>query len=199
MLDVLTPAVTNDLASVTTIKAELQIGDASQDAYLATLIREASGLVSVYCGRVLVAETVRETFRLDRSRPSLILSRFPVVTVTSVVADGVTLTTDDYEVDRDAGTLWRLSDDARTAWTARKVVVTYTAGLSPIPADIERATVDLVKLAYFSRSRDPALRSEKILDVIDTAYQVTATSPTVGGLPADIAARLDRYRSPSVA
>jgi len=199
MLDVLTPAASYDLASVATIKAELQIGDASQDAYLATLIREASGLVSVYCGRVLLAETVRETFRLDHSRPSLNLSRFPVVSVTTVTANGVTLAADDYEVDRDAGTLWRLSDDARTAWTARKVVVTYTAGLSPVPADIERATVDLVKLAYFSRSRDPALRGQKILDVLDEQFQVTATSSTVGGLPADIAARLDRYRSPSVA
>jgi hypothetical protein len=201
MLEVVTPASTLDLVALATVKAELGIIDTTQDSYLSILIREASGLVSLHCQRVFPLETVAETFRRDPSptcgrfpvvRP-VVLTRNPVASITSVTVDGVTLAGTDYEIDKAAGLLWRLTaSDTRTAWTYNKLVVTYAAGFTTIPGEVERVTADLVKLAYASRSRDPALRAEKILDLIDSQYQVG------GDLTADILARVAQYRQPVV-
>ena len=72
----------------------------------------------------------------------------------------------------------------------------YRAGYEPadLPEDIRRACIDLVKYRYFSRSRDPALRSERILDVIDSSFTSASSTSTKRGLPLDIAERLDNYR-----
>lgn len=218
-LTVATPATSYDLTVLATVKAEFDVSGSADDAVLADLIRQASGDIASYCGRVFAEEAVTETFRLGddacdgdwrgygqgwaRYKPGrggaepLCLDRWPVSSITSVVEDGTTLDADDYQLKASNGLLYRLSDDVIVPWSGLKVVVTYVAGyelLAELPYEIERACLDLVKMRYYGRDRDPLLRAEKILDVTESQWTASTSTPRRGGLPEEIARRLDDYR-----
>jgi hypothetical protein len=206
VLTVVTPATSVDLTILANVKAELGITDSSEDVTLETYIDQASAAVTSYCNRVFARETVTQTFRnmvSRRERPDVILlDRYPVTNVATLVEDGTTLTRDtDFEVDTETGKLFRLSDDSAVNWTFDKLAVTYTAGyllLGTLPMNIERATISLVKLLRSSATRDPSLRSENILSGL---YSYTLFSPStdfVAGLPGDVEALLAPYRNISV-
>jgi hypothetical protein len=218
-LTVTAAAANYNLTAAATFKAECAITGSADDAVIATLIQQASGDIAAYLGRVLARETVVETFRLGdddcedywrgygqgwaRYKPGrggaepLALDRWPVASMTSVVEDGTTLDSDEIELKASNGLLYRLSNDVIVPWSGLKVVVTYAAGyslLAGLPFELERACLDLVKLRYYARDRDPLLRSEKILDVTESAWTATTAAATRGGLPDDIARRIDAYR-----
>lgn len=188
------------LTTLAKVKAELQSPDAD-DALLTTLIEQASATIETFCGRSFAAAAGTETIRLDRWRERLILDRTPVVSVASVVLSGQALDPASYEVESSgSGFLLRLdASSCSIGWPVGRVVVTYTAGYSATPPDVERCCIDLVSRAYFARGRDPALRSEKILDVIDQSWFDPDKVEMRGGFPADIADRLTAYRMVTIA
>jgi Phage gp6-like head-tail connector protein len=185
MLSIVTAADTYDLTTLATVKAELGIVDREEDEALASMIRQASGVIADHCNRVFALETVEETIRLNRRMHELVLERFPVTEIASVIENGVTLTEDDYEADLAAGTLRRLRNDTRDWWTS-KIVVTYSAGyslLDAVPMGIERACITLVRQYRFGADRDPMLRASGLDNVGNSSYfNVTALSPEVTGL-----------------
>ncbi|AWK85033.1 phage head-tail connector protein [Azospirillum thermophilum] len=183
------------LTTLAKVKAELQSPDAD-DALLTTLIEQASATIETFCGRSFAAAAGTETIRLDRWRERLILDRTPVVSVASVVLNGQALDPASYEVENSgSGFLLRLdASSCSIGWPVGRVVVTYTAGYSATPPDVERCCIDMVKLSYFSRSRDPLLRSEDVQDVVSKTWTAVPSVETLGGLPADIAGRLSGYR-----
>ncbi len=189
------------LTTLATVKAELGITGTDDDAYLETLIEQASASIETFCGRSFASASQAQTFRLDRWRERLMLDRTPVASVASVVLNGTTLDGAAVEVESPgAGFLLRVDGNGCSlGWPAGRVVVTYTAGYASTPADVERCCIDLVKLSYFARGRDPVLRSEKILDVIDQSWFDPDKVEMRGGLPADIADRLDAYRMVTIA
>jgi hypothetical protein len=225
VFSVSTPAATTALTTLANVKAELSITGTDEDAYLTAKIARVSAQICTYLKvptagdgtRTLGRETLVETIRRDRplgydpgwtgtyldrfgpadsGRTRLLLSRRPIVLVTSVVEDGTTLDASAYEVDGAAGILTRLSSDMLAAWAARKVVVTYVAGWKlpgdtgpTMPGDIEDAAIRLIKTGRFARERDPGIKSETIPGPITTVYQ-DATSE----LPEDVTALLDPYR-----
>lgn len=203
MLTVLTPAASHDLTTLEAVKAELEVTGTLDDTVIAALIRQASATIARFCRRVFALETVRQVVtiygRLDQAAGAefLFLDRTPVAEIVSITVDGIALAPADYELDAENGKLFRLSGGYPVGWWGCRTVIVYRAGydlLPGLPHDIERAAVDLVKRYYYGRSRDPALRSEQVLDVIDQAFTSTASEPMVDGLPADIAARLSFYR-----
>jgi hypothetical protein len=212
MLTVLTPATSYDLTTVETVKTELGLTGSTDDAFLGTLIRQASDDVARYCRRVLATESVREVFRTGRSyaRPCdfdapLWLARTPVVAVTSLIEDTVTLVDGtDWEVDKETGKLTRLVDGASglvgywgsTMGWGSVITVEYSGGYSllpDLPNDLERCAIDLLKRRYFARSRDPALRSQQVLDLVNKSFTADGSEPVKRGLPLSIAQRLDDY------
>jgi hypothetical protein len=206
MLTVLTPAETYDLTTLETVKTEMEISGSAQDVFLGALIRQASGDVARYCMRVFALETVREVFRSTRlvwRRTDFadyrFLARVPVVSVASIVEDGTGLVEGvDFEVDIDTGRLARLSggDTIYGYGWGSVTTVEYSGGyqlLPSLPYDIERATIDLVKRRYYSRSRDPALRSQEVLDLVNKSFTAEGSEPMKRGLPRSIAERLDEY------
>jgi hypothetical protein len=207
ILTVVTPATSQDLTLLATVKAELGISGSTEDTAIETWIDQASAACSAYCNRVFGRETVTQQFRrynrVERSSV-LVLDRFPVTSFTSVVEDGVTLVNGtDYECDLSTGLLYRLSasDDSVVAWDCDKLTVTYVGGfalLGDLPATVERACISMVKLLRASATRDPALRSENILSGL---YSYTLFGPSdmgPGGLPNDVEALLAPYRVVSV-
>mgnify|MGYP007071609760 CR=1 FL=1 len=206
VLTVVTPASVENrrLCTLAQVEAELGLADGGEMPALNALRDQVSAAIANWCGHVLAEEVVRETWR---GRPEtdgpLLLRRFPVTAIASVTEGGVALAATDYELDAEAGRLWRLRGDQWAAWGGSPIQVQYTAGWrvpdqanATLPADIQRAAVLAVVAAWEARGRDPALRSINIPDVAAETY----LDPQAGmeALPPVVAGLLQPYRVLSV-
>ena len=193
MPTVVTPATSYDLTVLATVKSELGIANNSEDENLLRWIRQASDVVSKYCNCVFAKETVSETFRRATTRSDdILLSRYPVSSIVSVVENGVTLATTDYEVRAESGLLTKLSNDEPACWSAGKIEVVYVAGyalLTDLPYGIERACLVLVSQYRFSAGRDPQTRSDSVEGIgassVFDGLDASGLSPEVLGLLKD--------------
>ncbi|HEU5018358.1 MAG TPA: phage head-tail connector protein [Pseudolabrys sp.] len=198
MLEVIAPADSFDLITLADIKAELGITGTTEDANLARWITAASDSVARYCRRVFAAQTYRETFRVA-AKPDLVLTRYPVGDVVSVVENETTLAADETEIETDSGVLRRLINDRLAWWACGKIVVTYRAGFADVtdtpslPAPIERATIMLVSLFRQRAQRDPAVRQVTHGDTAVT-YGLGQLGADADALPAEVTALLASYR-----
>lgn len=200
LLTVTVPAAATALTDLASVQAELGLGAQQDVTYIEKQIAAASAAIVSWCGRVFARETVREVWRPEREIECLMLARVPVASITSVVEDGITLDAAAYELDPEAGFLWRLSCDERTPWRTRKLTVTYIAGyLLPgqngrnLPTDIERACILMVAAQHNARGRDPLLRSEGAQGI----GQVSYLDPRAGmeAMPPQAAALLQPYQA----
>lgn len=206
MLTVVTPAASMALTTLEAVKAELSLSGTGDDAWLTDTIARASAIIARWCGRVFALETVQETYRIDRATDLLVLSRWPVAAVVSIVAGGAWLAADGWEVDAANGDLYRLGvGDQRKVWPIGKTVVTYSAGFilpgaegCDLPADIEAACIALCVRAFPAKGRDPALRSYENPDVEKYSFVDPDKLLTVDGLPTDVAERLRPYRQVTI-
>ena len=194
MLEILSPAATSDLTTLAIAKRGLGVADATQDARIADLIREASDLVAQWCNRAgFGRETLRQTERLVSPVDVIVLQRDLGVLVSSVTEDGVALAADEYE--RGGVLLYRLRGDVRVPWGARTVIVEYQAGFAlpdEVPPALERACLDLLAGLWHGQGRDPAVRNETTEGVGAVGY-VELRGDTLP-LPPDRLAALERYR-----
>ncbi|MDB5415098.1 MAG: hypothetical protein JWR10_3433 [Rubritepida sp.] len=178
ILTVTVAATVRNLAELVSVKAELDLGDGADGADLLRRIRAVSTAIDRFCGRTLARETLQEVVRPVRALDVLVLSRYPVASITSIVADGATLVAGtDFEADLETGRIWRLSGDVRCCWRCRKITALYAAGyLLPgqvganLPEDITRACIVAVTASYQAKGRDPLLRSEASQDVGQKSY-----------------------------
>jgi hypothetical protein len=193
MLTVLTPATNFKLTTIEAVKSELGIVGTAEDAWIADAIDRASDTITRFCNCVLTREVLQETIVLKRPTESLMLTRFPVVIAdVEVTVDGTGALT---EVDGFSGLVYRLDASGnRICWPAGRIVVIYGAGYilpadvgRDLPHDIERAAILVVKASYFSRQRDPLLKSESIEDAVQSSWWM-------GGLPPEVEGILSRYR-----
>lgn len=225
MVSVVTPASSRDLTTLSWVKTVLNIQGGAEDDFLKKTITQASAAAENYCNRVFASETVQAIFRPQRGYAGsglsggfdpLQLPRWPISSVSSVVTlrtltdDPETLVLDtDYEINAASGQLGRLNSDGNPRnWEAIKTTVVFAAGytlpgqavasgIDALPADIEAGVLEIIKGTWFSRERDPAVRSENIPEIMATSYQIAM--PTGSGLPAAAEALLDNYRVPVVA
>jgi hypothetical protein len=203
-------ASSHDMTTLSVVKAELGITDTNSDEILSRYISEGSAAVENFCNRVLVVETVKDQFWPQRDPQFQIaiqgvdqvqLSRWPVISVSSVVEDGLTLTVDtDFVVDAARGSLIRLdSNGYPTRWPAVAISATFQAGYATIPADVSAALIRMVSQRWFAKGRDPSLRGETIPGVYSAQYWVSAGAGSSGNLTPDVADLLENYRVPVVA
>lgn len=195
ILTVTTPAADTRLTTLAAVKLELDITGDDSDPKLEAHIVAASAAVQTHCKRIFAIESVVESIRLRRHHEEIILKRIPVVAVASVAVASVALEATDYEADRDAGMLYRLSGDLRTSWPcAVAVVVEYSTGFATIPADVVKATTMLVAGYRAGAGRDPTLRSETIDGVRSVGYALAgAVGGMEGSLPGTVATLLEKY------
>lgn len=220
------PATVRNLTTADAVRLEIGLADAKDDAWIASVLPRVSARVETYCERVFARETVTETWNatsgqaqtdthpsMERlggtERPSLRLSRTPTSgTPTIVFTDGddtETLETTDYRLDPATGLLLRLNDNGRPIyWPSYQIDVTYAGGyLLPdqegrdLPDDLEGAVIDMVKLRYHARQRDPMLRAETVELMGSQTFWVPGAGET--DIPETIRAVLDGYRRISVA
>ena len=183
------------LVSVDALKTELQITTADTDDYLSGVLDRTSEAVEAYCKRIFAVETVQETYRPSSAEWCLLLTRYPVIAISSITEDAVAVAASDYEVDNETGELFRLTSDMRDRWWALKIVVTYQAGYTSLPGPVTQAIFELVKLGQAARTRDPSLRSENILEGL-YSYTLFGSGDYKAGMPSTVAAMLDPYVAP---
>jgi hypothetical protein len=212
LVSITTPPATTALTLLATAKGDLNVTTSTDDAFITNLIDRASGIVSEYCGWPLGKESIVETFRFGtdfgigpanqqvapygtplnvKFRP-LILQYSPVVTLTSVVENGVTLTAGtDYEIDAPAGLIYRLrtvgNTNTRSWWNIPTVVVTYDAGYAlpgdsgrTLPRSIEDICLTLVRSAYLSRGFDTSVVMDWTPDLGRTQYTRSGGASVMG-------------------
>ena len=196
---VVTAATDRNLVTLELVRLECDIVDHSEDRQLAMWLRQASGVIEQRCDPCLVRETFRQNFENVYTKNGIVspitLSRYPNVTITSVVEDDETLVDDtDYEVIPDTGFLYRRSGGSRICWNAARVVVVYGAGYTPgddLLVDFERATVLLTKQYRFASGRDPMVSSSEVASAGSTRYFGGVENPT--GLSPEVEGLISKY------
>lgn len=209
MLTVVTAANNFKLATVTQLKADLGITGSSQDSALGEAIDQASAAIATWCRRVFAIETVQETLFRNAATPTVVLSRYPVISLTTLdLGDAAIDAEDDVLVDAEKGLLYQ---PAGALWAAGTVVAAYAAGyLLPgevagtdddpaesLPADLQRACLTLATRTWHGHGRDPALKSFTYSDGSQGSYGFGAPTDS-SGMPTDIAATIAAYRRPVV-
>lgn len=197
MLIVTTPATSQALTTLAAVKAALDVTGSNDDAFLSSTITSVSAVIARWCRRTFALETVTETCRLNRYQPEIVVSRFPVVTVTSVTIGGTALDSSEFETDSERGILYRLDANGKyVCWPSDVVVVEYSAGYvlpseheRTLPEDIEKAAILLCKVDYYARNRDPLLKSDAVEGIITQTFWVGGS-----GLPPDVEMLLSPYR-----
>ncbi|WP_182422306.1 hypothetical protein [Aureimonas sp. ME7] len=185
MLTVVDPSESKALTTLEAVKREL--GAPDQDALLMEMILRASATVETLCGRSFARERVRETSSgVVRLGGSVTLSRWPIVEIHSVTANGAEMEDDRYDLDHGVLT-----------GAFGRVVVEYTAGYvlpgqdgRDLPHDIERVVIELAKNDWHSRSRDMSIRSEDVDGVSNLSF--FGSGSTINAITAPLAA----YRVP---
>lgn len=145
--------------SLTQVKDHLNIGvdQLTDDDEIRHFILAATGLIEGITGP-LTRRPATGTFNGGRS--SVVLTQYPIVSVTSVTENGSPVTS--YSWDADTGIVTKTSGYSEATFTQghRNVVVTYVAGRSIVPADLQHAVLEAVRhLWETQRGKPTSLRS----------------------------------------
>ena len=196
ILRVTSAATTFNLALEGDVVAECGIID---EDYVTRNLPRVSAAIATYCSRVFARQTYEETFRLIY-RDDVVLNQFPIVSITSIVEDGVALAATDYEADLASGIILRLSSDELICWQARKVVFTYIAGFllpgqtgANLPHEIQMAVFETMRAMSSALTRDPEVVSESIPNVFSRSYRVIGDSGGSVHLPPRAINLLDNF------
>ena len=159
-----------DLISLANLKLALGITDTSEDAELQAAITFQSQIIAEYCDRRFGLAQAQEIFTLDpgesvRRREALVLSLYPVASVTDVSISGTSTT--DYTFDPTSGRLWLPANQyVYGAWQfygfgPNPITVTYSGGYTlpaQSPARLQRAIIETINQGRQSGNRDPSIR-----------------------------------------
>ena len=198
---IVTPAAAADmrLASRETFKQGVGIKDGENDEYIEFLLDANSAAFQKECDRVLYRETVQDVFtgtqphsRDDRQQiRSIVLSRFPVVSIVSVADASGTIDPAHYSLDGPSGILRFHERRCWPAWSGQALTVQYVAGyLTPsqagrnLPYDVEKAVLTMARMDYKARQRDPSMRSQEA---------VAGNQSFWIGIPPDVQGVIDSY------
>jgi len=181
-----------DLVTLADAKAALGITGTADDEWLGALIARASAAVVAFVGWPILEGRYAETIETDGRTHTILLSRFPIITVTGLALDGEDITADiEWKVQAGGGlTLWQ--NHRATPWPCGALVVTYAAGHTTAPADIQAATLELVR-QWSDRTRDPNVKSTSYADSTSVSYVVNPA-----GLPAAVRDLLTPHRLPGI-
>lgn len=180
--------------SLTDVKVFLNITRPDDDDELMAMIDRAEAIL---VARVGPLDPVTVVEKHHGGLNPIVLRRPPVISVTSVVANGIT-TLAGFDLDSEAGLLYSEFGYGYEGFP-RSVEVTYTAGRpAPLPADLEAAVLELVKHLWDSQRVPGASRP---------GFQGfgggTGESAAVGGagylLPYRVQSLIEPYLRPGIA
>jgi hypothetical protein len=202
---VVTPAASTALVTLDAAKAALGIdaADTSQDAVLTAQIEATSMAICNWCDRIFVVQTYRDQLRgaYGSYGEPLVTRQYPIVVddggvpLVAVAEDGGAVDAAMLEVFPEQGAVYRLDATALPmAWGSALIVVDYTAGFDPIPADVQSACLEWLTARHNAIGHDPALRSETIPDVITQVYAGSDSTSSATAMPAGARDLLGPYK-----
>ncbi len=194
------------LTTLSVVKAEIGITTTDLDTVLTRFINLASAQIVSYCDRDFALTTIDETIPAKGGN-RIVLSRFPVTSITSVKYLGVAVDTDYYFLSHpEAGFLdyistgsWEYTSgsyDYTVRYQYGYILPSFTTGTRNLPYDVEQACIELVKQAYFARDKDPSVAKE----IVPQVYEVQNTNSVAGGsadrisIPASVITLLSPYK-----
>lgn len=141
------------IVSLEDAKTHLNITSTTSDEELRSMIESVTAVVEQYVGAV-VRRTEVEVF--DGGRAQLTLSHIPVISVTSVVDTGATVSASSYTFNATSGVLTQIAGPSLLPFLVgvQSVTVTYVAGRTTVPANIRMAA--LLILQHMWESQRPA-------------------------------------------
>ena len=143
-----------DLTTLANVKARLGLTATTTDALLSSLITEVSTLAQTYIGYAVLSANYSETFDGAGQR-AITLGTTPVISVSGVqigtqsIPQATDLVSPGY-VATPKGISFR------NVWVqagVQNIQVSYVAGYSVVPPDLEMSVIDLVCLVFEERSR----------------------------------------------
>lgn len=186
--------VTGTITLLQLVKDRLGITGTDQDAVLSMYISMAGAACESYLDNKLVQQSVTEYLACKRSVASL--RYWPVVSLESVVIDGVD-TTSDWELRTSDGVTWLIESIAHTSWTAldSQMEVTYIAGYDPLPGPVGHAIAD-TSVNYFNQTGGVgSVKKEVVQGVGSVEYVTNADSEGSVGLISGVSvSSLEMYR-----
>lgn len=167
------------LTTLAYVKQRLGLSDVSSDAFLQAQIDWIEARALEYMQRNIEQQEYTETFKCARSRCTcarrqdpevLVLTNFPLISITSITVDGTAITADDYETNNNVAAV-----KIPGITVDNEVVIVYEAGYASVPLPIKEAVTDLVMSRYYQRGGDPTklVRSETVPDVGSVDYTVS--------------------------
>lgn len=205
------PAASLDLVTLAQAKAVLGIdaSDTSQDAIISAHIAQVSAAINNYCDRIFVRQGYRDQFRqcsawLGYGEP-LWTRQSPIavdgtgMAIAAVAQNGVTIDPAYWEVDVERGTFYSTDGGyVMGSWIGDTVVIDYTGGFDPIPADVEGAALEWLAGRYSlggaMAGPMPGLRSETIPDLIEQTWSDAAAASSASTMPPGVTQTLNFYR-----
>lgn len=211
IMTVTTAATDRRLLTIEEMRAAVGIADASSDAELSALGLRIADSMAMACrirrGGVVPptfrVETLSERFESTDRAGQLMLSRRPVVAVTSVleVATDPVLDAALYYLDPAAGMVFRLDESGRRSWWwygwsnyGDPITVVYSAGWAEVPEDLKLAAEKYLRSEWSTSGpkgsdRDPNLKRLDIPGVAEREWWVDPKTDT--GVPAEVMDILD--------
>ena len=155
-----------NLITLDEYKVSENIQSTKEDARINSLITAVSQLVKTYCGNSIVdhySSNKTEDFSINWSTNLVQLTENPIVQVVSVKekadfsSDYVTVPVTEYYVDNSTDSIYRVTTDGtrKNCPTGPGAVrVTYKAGYTECPADLQLAVIDLI--TYYAKDEHKA-------------------------------------------
>jgi uncharacterized phiE125 gp8 family phage protein len=140
------PLKTNALTSLAAAKAYLKLQVSLDDETIEDLINASSSAIENYCKRRFQEQSYLEEEFDGTGKSHLLLDQYPVRSIEAVAIDGNLLTPGQYKVKKRNGIL--LHNGGIWPRGEINVTVSYTAGYTEIPSDLELACKHLV-MSYF--------------------------------------------------
>ena len=131
---------TADIVTLAEARQHLNITSSTQDVELQAFIDRASDMVEHASGNYYRTSTQVETF--DGGTSAVVLSRLPVASLTSIVADGVALSSSSYSLNMSTGLLRYKYGTFPGDYD--DLVVTYVTG-STVDALAKQATLEVLR------------------------------------------------------
>ena len=199
-----------DLTTLEVVKGYLGITATDQDDLLILMIMAATDfvegqLVGVdemnggYCNRRFKSTTYASAKYNGHGFRDLFMRQYPITSITTIVIDDTT------EFPSGSSTLAELGFYIDTEaygniintgiWPSgdpQNIAITYVAGYSSIPSDLQLATIALVSLRWNSKGTEP-YKSEKIGNYSYTLKDIIENNPFGDGMIKDM---LDGHRKP---
>lgn len=160
-----------DLTTLANVKSWLGITVGTFDTDLSRLITSASAFAQNVMNRT-IASTAYSEQRDGHGGTSIITSNYPILSVASVVIDGVVVPSANYS--SNANGIYLTSGAFNRA--KNNVTLNYTAGFASTPQDLEQAIIETIAVRW--KEKDRIGMSSKSLAGETTSFMIKDFPPS---------------------